>query len=504
MHKVLEMKEITKSFSGIKALNKVSFDLYDGEVLALCGENGAGKSTLMKILSGSYPSSTYEGSIYIDEKACNFSGVKSAQNAGIEMIYQEISLMLDLTVAENIYLGNLPSNALGFIDYNTLFREADDILNKIGLPINSKEKVRFLSTSQQQMISIVKAYVKKPKILVLDEPTSALTEKETQILLQLINGLREKSISCIYISHKLNEIFQLSDRITILRDGNTIATYLTQEVSSDELIADMVGRKIENLYPIRTGSTKEEALCVKHLTVPHPFNHRTNIVEDISFTVQKGEILGLAGLVGAGRSEILEALFKSRKSTEEEEVYLDGEPLQCKTTAEIINRGIGLVPEDRKKSGVIAALSIRENSTLANLSEISGKIFLNGKKEVSLVWRYFQDLKIKAPSIRTLVHTLSGGNQQKVVLSKWLMKDLKVLLLDEPTRGIDVGAKSEIYEIMRQLSQKGVAIIMVSSEMPELIGMCDRILVLGGGKIQKEMTQAEVTQTEIMKAAIVP
>ncbi|CEP69532.1 ABC transporter-like [Moorella glycerini] len=498
---LLEMKNITKKFFGVTALDNVNLDLRQGEILGLVGENGAGKSTLMKILSGAYPAGTYDGEIYLDGQLRTFQNKHQSEVAGIEMIYQEISLHLDLTVAENIFLGRLPSKKNFWVDWNRVYQEARLALEMVNLKVDVRKPVRSLSTSQQQLVAIAKALVRRPKILVLDEPTSALTEAETKNLLELLLKLKTDGVSCIYISHKLDEVFTIADRITVLRDGRTIAAYERQAVDPERVVEDMVGRKITNMYPKLEVTPGPEALRVEHLTVPHPLATKKNIIEDVSFTVRKGEILGLAGLVGSGRSELVNAVFGALPTRGEPAIYLEGRQVRIKNPLQAIQLGLGLVTEDRRRSGFVGTLNIRQNISLASLGKISRRGFIIPSKEMKEVGRLVRQLQIKAPSTEKSVLALSGGNQQKVVLAKWLLRDVKVLFLDEPTRGIDVGAKIEIYNLINTLAQNGVAIVMISSELPELLSMCDRFLVLAKGKIQDEFYRHEASQERVMRAA---
>lgn len=500
---ILELKNITKQFIAVKALDDVSLNLKDNEIVAVCGENGAGKSTLMKIISGSDAYGGYEGKIYIDGKEVRFNNAREAEDHGIEMIYQEISLHLDLSVAENLFLGKIPVNKFGLIDWKQTNNDAKEILSIVGLNVDPKQKVKTLSTSQQQLLSIARAIAKKPRILVLDEPTSALTQAEADNLLEILKKLRDSGVSCLYISHKLDEVFKIADRITVLRDGKYISTYNASDVSQEQLIEDMVGRKIEVLYPKTASFTEEELLRVENICVPHPYMENKNIVDNVSFSLKKGEVLAIAGLVGAGRSELLDAIFKAAVKGVEGKIYLEGKELNANSPKGMKDSGIGYVTEDRKKTGLIANASIKMNSTIASLKKISKRHILSSKVENELASKYATSLAVKAPDLETRVLNLSGGNQQKVVLAKWLMTDLKVLLLDEPTRGIDVGAKAEIYKLINEIASKGIGIIMVSSEMPELIAMCDRFLVLSDGKIRAEYTKAEISQEKIMKAAMI-
>ena len=497
---VLRMKSITKRFYAVTALRGVSLDLRRGEVHALVGENGAGKSTLMKILSGSYPFHSYEGEIQIDGQPSRFLATQDAERAGIEMIYQEISLNPELSVAENIFLGKLPRRRLSwFIDWKRTQALAREALAQVGLDVPAGQAVRLLSTSQQQMISIAKALYRRPRILVLDEPTSALTDKETDTLMRIIQGLRNQGISCIYISHKLEEVFNIADRITVLRDGSVISTTPRAQVVAARVVEDMVGRKIEMMYPKVRVPIGVEVLRVEGLTVPSRLPGR-NIVQDLSFSLRAGEILGLGGLVGSGRSEVANAIFGSRRRSAGR-IFLDGRPVELRSPRDAIRYRLGLLTEDRRVSGFVGTMSIRENVSLASFRKIFGRLFIRRGVERQQVESLSGQLNIKTSSIETNVLTLSGGNQQKVVLAKWLMTDVRVLFLDEPTRGIDVGAKVEVYNLMSELARKGVAIVMISSELPELLAMCDRFIVLYGGAIRGRFEREEVTEHNFMSAA---
>ena len=497
---VLRMKSITKRFYAVTALRGVSLDLRRGEVHALVGENGAGKSTLMKILSGSYPFHSYEGEIQIDGQPARFLATQDAERAGIEMIYQEISLNPELSVAENIFLGKLPRRRLSwFIDWKRTQALAREALAQVGLDVPAGQAVRLLSTSQQQMISIAKALYRRPRILVLDEPTSALTDKETDTLMRIIQGLRDQGISCIYISHKLEEVFNIADCITVLRDGSVISTTPRAQVVAARVVEDMVGRKIEMMYPKVRVPIGVEVLRVEGLTVPSRLPGR-NIVQDLSFSLRAGEILGLGGLVGSGRSEVANAIFGSRRGSAGR-IFLDGRPVELRSPRDAIRYRLGLLTEDRRVSGFVGTMSIRENVSLASFRKIFGRLFIRRGVERQQVESLSGQLNIKTSSIETNVLTLSGGNQQKVVLAKWLMTDVRVLFLDEPTRGIDVGAKVEVYNLMSELARKGVAIVMISSELPELLAMCDRFIVLYGGAIRGRFDREEVTEHKFMSAA---
>lgn len=497
---ILEMEHITKKFPGVVALKDVTLRVRKGEILALVGENGAGKSTLMKILSGAYPASSYEGSISVCGNPIRFDIPKQSEDAGIAMIYQEISLHLDLSIAENIYLGNWQTLMKGIVDWKKMRDNAKHYLDIVKLDVNPEGVLRNLSTSQLQLVSIAKALAKEPKILVLDEPTSALTNTEVENLFELMRDLKDKGITSILITHKLDEVFQVADRVTVMRDGQIISTNAKTDTDSDKVVADMVGRTISAYYPKERVEIGGPVLQVRHFTVPHPYNGAKNIVEDLSFDLNRAEILGIAGLVGSGRSELVNAIFGKTKKNQGE-IFIDGVEVDIKCPSDAIKNGIALVTEDRKVDGLIEVLNIKENATVGSLKEISKHAVINKRIEREKTKKYTDKLNIKANSMETLVRTLSGGNQQKVVLGKWLMTEPKILILDEPTRGIDVGAKHEIYKIMIELVKSGISIIMISSEMPELVAMCDRFIVLANGKIKGDFAAGATTYEKIMQLA---
>lgn len=494
---ILEMKNITKKFPGVIALDHVSFQAHEGEILALCGENGAGKSTLMKILSGSYPESSYEGEIFVDGEQCHFAVPAQSEKAGIGMIYQEISMHLDMTVAENIFIGRWPTTG-SRINWKGINQEARKYLNLVGLEIEPDNILRKLSASQQQLVSIARALSKNPKILVLDEPTSPLTQKESERLFTILHDLKAKGIACILISHKMDEVFHNADRITVLRDGKSVSSYLRDDTSEQQVITDMVGRQIDNYYPKEDVKLGDTVLEIKNFSVPHPTIPGRKIIDDVSFEVRKGEILGIAGLVGAGRSELVNAIF-GKDPKLGGEVFVEGKKAVIRNPQDAMKSGLALLTEDRKKDGIIGNMTIRENLTLPILSKVSERGILNHKAERVTAEKYFQELGVKAPTMESLLQQLSGGNQQKVVLGKWIARNPKVLILDEPTRGIDVGSKYEIYKIMGQLASQGMGIIMISSELPELLSMADRILVISDQKIRGTLDAKEATQEEVMK-----
>lgn len=494
---ILEMNNITKEFPGVKALSDVNFKVKKGEIHALVGENGAGKSTLMKVLSGIYPAGTYDGEIVFKGQIQRMSGIKDSEKIGIAIIYQELALVKQMSIAENIFLGNEIIKK-GFIDYDETYRKTAEVLNEVHLDLNPATKVLNLGVGQQQLVEIAKAISKNADLLILDEPSAALTERETENLLDILRDLKAKGVTCIYISHKLNEIFEISDTITVLRDGKTVATIPTDEMNEDKLIAMMVGREMSERFPRKEHTPKEVVLEVKNWTVQNPEIPEKEIIKNVNFEVRKGEILGIAGLMGAGRTELVMSLFGAYGTGIKGEIFLNGNKLNIKKPKDAIKAGIGYVSEDRKKYGLVLGQDIKTNSSLASLDRLVNNGIVNDNEIVKQTNKYVEDLNIKTPSIEQKANNLSGGNQQKVVLSKWLMTEPKVLILDEPTRGIDVGAKYEIYNIMNDLVERGVCIIMISSELPEVLGMSDRILIMHEGEINGEIDYKEATQEKVM------
>lgn len=500
--RILEMRHVTKRFPGVLALNDISIELDEGEILAICGENGAGKSTLMKVLSGSYTSSEYEGEIWFKGEKVNNMSVHVARELGIEMIYQEINAMLDGTIEENLFVGCLPGKG-PMVDYKHLHELTRQVLEEIDINVSPTSLARPLSSGQLQMLSIMRAVIRNPKILVLDEPTSALTDREVEKLFAILRRLKSQGVACIYISHKLDEVFTIADRVVVMRDGQFVSSKKITETDNDTLVEEMVGRKMSSMYPEgRFHASQDVILSVKHLSVPSPTIVDKYIVEDISFDLYKGEILGLGGLVGAGRSETLGAIFGQITKGVKKEIYIDGKPVTITCPRDAIENSIGFVTEERKKSGFVWLMSILQNLTLVNLRKLPGKYLIDNKAECASAQTVFDRLRVKAPSMDTRIVNLSGGNQQKVVLGKWLLENPRILFVDEPTKGIDVGTKAEIYNIMRELTQQGISIIMASSDMPELVNVSDRVLVLSSGKIQGELKGTEITQSNVMKLAI--
>ena len=498
---ILEVRDVTKRFPGVVALKDISIELKENEILAICGENGAGKSTLMKVLSGSYTNKDYTGQILIDGKPVSFSGVKDSENCGIEMVYQELNMIMEASLAENLFVGNLPGKA-GFVDYGTLYKKTAEVFAEIGLEADPREKAGSLGSGQLQMLAIMRAMQKEPRILVLDEPTSALDENEVNKLFEFLDKYRQKGLSCIFITHKLDEVYRIADRVAVMRDGACIFTRDIESVTQDELIEAMVGRKIEALYVQGEADIGEEMLRVEHLSIPHPTMRDRDIVHNISFSVRRGEILGIGGLVGSGRTETLNAIYGHLTNNVKKEIYVKGKKTAITRPQQAIQAGIGFVTEERKRSGYVSVFTIRENLTLNSLKLLPGKFFIEKDEEKKRAHAIFKRLRIKAPSMESIIIALSGGNQQKVVLGKTLLAKPEILLIDEPTKGIDVGAKTEIYTIMRELVRDGASIIMVSSDMPELVSMSDRCIVLSNGKITGEFSKPNITQDNVMRAAI--
>ncbi len=497
---LLEMREITKSFPGVRALDGVTFDLLAGEIHALVGENGAGKSTLMKVLGGVYPHGAYGGEIRIDGAPQQFANVRQAEAAGIAVVYQELSLVKDLSVGENIFLGREPRR-FGVVRWDELYGRAQKLLEDLHLQIDPRTPVRQLGIGQQQLVEIAKALSQNARILVLDEPTAALTETEVETLINILDKLRARGVGMVYISHKLDEVFRLSDRITVLRDGRTVGTEATRELTQARVIAQMVGREVGDIFPRTEHEPGEVVFEARGITVEDPNVRGKLLVERASFKVRRGEVLGIAGLMGAGRSELLTAIFGAHTGRMSGEVFVEGRRVQIKSPADAIRCGLGFVTEDRKRYGLVLDQTIVDNTTLVSLRQIAGRFVTNPDAERAASERAARDLRIKAPDVLTVAGTLSGGNQQKVVLAKWLLTKPRVLFLDEPTRGIDVGAKQEIYAHINRLAREGLAIVLVSSELPEVLGLSDRLIVIHEGRITGEFTRAEATPEAVMACA---
>ncbi|WP_306753931.1 multiple monosaccharide ABC transporter ATP-binding protein [Paracoccus actinidiae] len=497
MTAILEMQDITKTFPGVKALSNVNLSVREGEIHAICGENGAGKSTLMKVLSGVYPHGSYDGEILYDGKPTRFRDIRDSEHAGIVIIHQELALVPLLSVAENLFLGNEVATG-GVINWPLAYQKTGELLRKVGLTEAPTTKVEKLGVGKQQLVEIAKALAKNVRLLILDEPTAALQENDSQKLLDLMLELKAQGVTQIIISHKLNEIRRVADRVTVIRDGSTVSTLDRSEINEDRIIRDMVGRDMAHRYPDRTPKIGEMLMEVRNWSVMHPDQPR-QVIRDVSMSVRKGEIVGIAGLMGSGRTEFAMSLFgRSYGRDIKGEVTLAGAKPDLSTVSKAIDAGLAYVTEDRKALGLILDEPILRNISLANLEGISKGAVLSRGREQQVAEKYRKAMNIRTPSVFQRVVNLSGGNQQKVVLSKWLFTDPKVLILDEPTRGIDVGAKFEIYNIMNELAAQGHGVVMISSEMPELLGMCDRIYVMNEGRIAGELAQAEASQERIM------
>ncbi|HEY2393065.1 MAG TPA: sugar ABC transporter ATP-binding protein [Candidatus Angelobacter sp.] len=491
---LVNMSGITKNFPGTRALKGVNLEVQAGEIHALVGENGAGKSTLIKILAGIYPASQYEGEIRIGGKLERFRGIHDAEAAGVGVVHQELSLVPDLSVAENIFLGRIPQNR-GIVRWNEMLQSTREWLSKVGLHIDPETPVSRLGIAQQQLVEIAKALSHRAQILVLDEPTSALTGAESETLFSILRDLAAQGAGIIYISHRLVEVFDLSDRITVLRDGMNVATEETKMLDQSSIVRMMVGREMSQLFPAARNHFGEVVFAAQNVSLPPR-------VRDVSFSVRRGEVLGIAGLMGAGRSELLMAMFGASEIRPSGQVLVEGRQADIRSPRDAIKHGIAFVTEDRRRFGLVLGDSILHNLTLPALRQISNQSLTSEPNEMALGDTVVRDLQIKASSLLTAVGALSGGNQQKVVLGKWLMTKPKVLFLDEPTRGIDVGAKEEFYRRIDELAKHGLAIVLVSSELEEIMGLSDRILVLHQGAIVKEFSRAGATSDKIMACAI--
>ena len=489
---VLQMKGVKKYFPGVRALDGVDFELKKGEIHALLGENGAGKSTLIKILTGIY--SMTEGSIHIKGEEVHMKSVKDARDNRIAAIHQEICLVPYISVARNVYLGRELKTKLGLMDDKTMEEETQKLLDRLGMDIDAAKEVRQYSIAQQQLIEIAKALALDAEILLMDEPTSSLTEKEVTKLFETIRRLKDSGTSIIYISHRMEELFELSDRVTVLRDGQYIGTYVTKDTTREELVAAMVGRQLTEFYVKDSVPQDEVFMEVKSLS-------RAGVFQDVSFTLRKGEILGVSGMVGAGRSEVARAIV-GIDAKDGGEVLLEGKALNIQKPIDAINAGIVLIPENRKEEGLVLENSVRFNTTLAVLKQFIRGVIWNRKKEEGIVDSHIKSLKIRTPHQEQLILNLSGGNQQKVVIAKWLATEPKVLIMDEPTRGVDVGATAEIYTIMNSLAKQGISIIMISSDLPEIINMSDRVMVMREGKLAGILEKDEIGQEQIMRFAV--
>ena len=502
---LLEMKNIIKEFPNVRALDNVNLQVEEGEIHALVGENGAGKSTLMNVLSGIYPYGTYEGDIIYDGEICKFNTIKDSEGKGIVIIHQELALVPEMSIGENMYLGNERGRKTA-IDWNTTYAEADKYLKMVGLSESSKILVKEIGTGKQQLVEIAKALAKHAKLLILDEPTSSLNEEDSKALLDLMLGFKEQGLTQIIITHKLNEVSYVADKITVIRDGSTIETIdnAGHDIDEDRIIRGMVGRELTNRFPKREGvEIGEVNLEVENWTVLHPLYLERKVVDNVSLNVRKGEVVGIYGLMGAGRTELAMSIFGQSYGVLTNGVLkVNGEEVKLKGPTDAIKHKIAYVTEDRKGNGLILSQSIMVNTSLANLDSLAKNMIIDKDREYQIAEEYKEKLKTKTPSVRDNVSTLSGGNQQKVLLAKWMFAEPAVLILDEPTRGIDVGAKYEIYCIINDLAASGKSVIMISSELPEVLAMSDRIYIMNAAKIVGEMKASEATQENIMAAIL--
>ncbi len=499
---ILDIRNVTKKFPGVTALSDVSMQIRRGEIHGLCGENGAGKSTLMKILSGVYPYGTYEGSILYDgqELKLGEGSIREAIREGIAIVYQELTLVPYMTVGENVFLGKEPTDN-GSINWDKLYAETRAILQKYQLDVEPQVPVKLLGVGKMQMVEIAKALSENARVLILDEPTSALTEAEIDKLMEILQTLKQHGVTCIYITHKLGEFFRITDTVTVLRDGKTVVTKPTSEVTQEELVQYMVGREMKERFPEGNRKPGKVIFEVEHLCAEDPNEAGRKVIKDVSFNVREGEILGIAGLMGSGRTELVTTIFGEYGKVIDGKMVLKGNEIKNGSAREAMRNGISLVPEDRKGQGLVLIQSILKNISLPNLDRFSGFGRINGDAELAASNQQAKALAIKAPNLQVAVDNLSGGNQQKVVIAKWLMGNPNVLIMDDPTRGIDVGAKFEIYKLMNDLAEKGVGIIMISSDLEEVMGMSDRIMVMCEGHSSETLEHEEATQERIMKLA---
>ncbi|PZG09177.1 multiple monosaccharide ABC transporter ATP-binding protein [Nonomuraea aridisoli] len=497
---ILRMSGITKTFPGVKALQDVNLSVRRGEIHAICGENGAGKSTLMKVLSGVYPHGEYEGEILFEGERCEFGSIRDSERAGIVIIHQELALSPQLSIAENIFLGNERARR-GLIDWNRTNYEAGELMRRVGLEENPTTAIADIGVGKQQLVEIAKALAKEVKLLILDEPTAALNDDDSAHLLDLLRGLRDEGITCVIISHKLNEVTAIADSVTIIRDGRTIETLdmATDHVTEDRIIAGMVGRALDNRFPPHEPTIGEEALRIEDWTVYSPSQPGRKVVDGASLTLRRGEIVGLAGLMGAGRTELAMSVFGRTYGVNiSGKIFKDGKPVEIRNVQDAITHRIAYATEDRKRYGLNLIEDIKRNISAAGLKGLARRGWVNEYEEYKVAEEFHKSMNIKAPSVDSVVGKLSGGNQQKVVLSKWILTEPDVLILDEPTRGIDVGAKYEIYTIINRLADQGKAVLVISSELPELLGLCDRIYTLSEGRITGEVPRREATQERLM------
>ncbi|SFS19033.1 D-xylose transport system ATP-binding protein [Dyella sp. OK004] len=500
---LFEMRGIIKAFAGVKALDGIDLKVRAGECVGLCGENGAGKSTLMKVLSGVYPHGSWEGEILWRGEPLRARSVRDSERAGIVIIHQELMLVPKLSVAENIFLGHELTRPGGRMDYDAMYAKASALLQELKLDdVNVALPVMNYGGGHQQLFEIAKALAKDAKLLILDEPTSSLTARETEVLLGIVEDLKHRGVACIYISHKLDEVERVCDTVSVIRDGKHIATRPMAELDTDAIIALMVGRKLESLFPKVEHAIGEVIFEARHVSCLDPVNPQRKRVDDVSFELRRGEILGIAGLVGAGRTELVSAIFGAYVGRSSAELVLEGKPLKVRSPGEAIRAGLCMVPEDRKRHGIVPMLGVGDNITLATLQHYARAGHIDRQRELQTVEAQIGQRKVKTASPALPIARLSGGNQQKAVLAKMLLANPKVLILDEPTRGVDIGAKAEIYRLIFELAAQGVSIILVSSELPEVLGLADRVLVMGEGRLRGNFPNQGLTQEQVLAAAI--
>jgi D-xylose transport system ATP-binding protein len=499
---LLEISNVTKEFPGVTALSDVSIKIKKGEIHGLCGENGAGKSTLMKILCGVYPHGSYSGEIKYKGRVLSLGGssIRQAIEEGIAIVYQELTLIPNMTVGENVYLGKEPRTGVG-IDWNRLYSETDELLKRYKLPVSPHEIVKYLGVGQMQMTEIAKALSEKADVLILDEPTSALSEAEVDKLMEILHTLKSLGVTCIYISHKLEEFFRITDTVTVLRDGKVVTTAPTKELSLEKVVSLMVGREMKERFPKGDRKPGEVIFKVEGLRALDPKDSSREVVKGVDFELRKGEILGIAGLMGSGRTELVTTIFGEYGLLTAGKIVLDGKEIKIGSAREAMSHGISLVPEDRKGMGLVLIETVLQNISLPNLDRFSSFMRINKHAELAEALKFSKSLAIKAPSVHVPVESLSGGNQQKVVISKWLMSEPRILILDDPTRGIDVGAKYEIYKLINQLAENGYSIIMISSELEEVLGMADRVMVMWEGRSNGTLDIAAASQEKVMARA---
>jgi ribose transport system ATP-binding protein len=497
---ILEIRNVSKKFSGIYALKNIDMQIYPGMVTAIIGENGAGKSTLMKIISGVYQRS--EGDVILNGKNVAFKNPKEAARNGVVIIHQELNLIPHLSITENLFLGNEITNKFGLLDYGQMHKKAKELLLLLQLDVNPRKTVNQLRVGQQQLVEIARSLLYNSKVLIMDEPTSAISDQEVELLFEIINNLKNRGVAVVYISHKLNELFEIATRYEVLRDGQKVGAGFMKDVNHDQLIKMMVGRDLSSVFKKDEHSYGDELLRVENLSLRNPDNKMNYLVNNVSFSLKRGEVLGVCGLMGAGRTELLEAIFGLHPTSVSGKIFIDNKQVAISSVTDAIQSGIALVPEDRKLQGLVLNMDVAQNTSLACLDSVLSYYLISSKKEKELSIGYIKSLSIKVPSPSIEVSKLSGGNQQKVVIGKWLATNPKILLLDEPTRGIDIGAKIEIYKLINDLARQGMGIVMVSSELPEILAVSDNIIVLSESKLTGIFSQSEANEEILMRAAL--